>query len=94
MGQSNIDIILWAFLLKFFKEVGYCDKRKVVSGFRKFIKTQTISKKRWSKRDIRVALKSGVFTTFTLPDERCVYYTLKDENTSKHMEDARRTYAR
>lgn len=88
------NIVLWALLVKFFEEVGYCREKDIVGEFRKYVKTQTVSQKRWSKKDIRIALKSGVFTTFTLPDDSHVFYTLKDENTSKNIEDARQIYGR
>lgn len=76
------NIVLWALLVKFFEEVGYCEKRRVVSSFRKFVKTQSISKKIWRKRDIEKVLKSGVFTTFTMPGDHRVFYTLRDTDTS------------
>lgn len=88
------NIILWALLVKFFEEVGYCREKDVVGEFRKYVKTQTVSKKRWLKRDIQRELKSGVFTTLILPGTPCLVYALKDADTCKNIENGRQTYGR
>lgn len=77
------NIVLWALMVKFLEEVGYCEKRRVVSSFRKFVKTQSISKKIWRKRDIEKVLKSGVFMTFTMPGDHRMFYALRDTEISK-----------
>lgn len=78
----NQDIILWALMVKFLEEVKYCEKRRVVSSFRKFVKSEPIAKKAWRKRDIKKVLKSGVFKTFTIPGDHRVFYVLKDTDMS------------
>lgn len=81
-GDKKQLILLCALLVKFLEEVEYCEKGRFISSFKIFLKRQTVSKKRWRKKDIKMVLKTAIFKTFTLHDGHRVFYTLRDTDTS------------